>query len=133
MYNLPLHGWSNAIRAFPTTVGDVLPDNLKKTHDFAGLAISQSRKALALFILSGFKCDAERKDLKAMCDGDGCALLNLLYARAAEVAPAEINTDDSTALPADRPCELRAASCEMRTAIWAARPRSPRRRSTPTT
>ena len=53
--NLPPHGWSNPIPAFPSTIGDVLPDNLDLTHAFADLAITQVRKALGLYILSGFK------------------------------------------------------------------------------
>ena len=77
--------------AYASTVGDVLPPHLEQTHALANLAITQGRRALGLFILSGFKHDADRKDFETMSGGDGCTLLNLLYARAAELNPAEIN------------------------------------------
>ena len=88
---VPAHDWANAIPAFDTTVGDILPANLEPTYALAPLAISQARQALGLFILSGFKHESDRLDFQASSGGDGCTLLRLLYARAGVLNHTEIN------------------------------------------
>ena len=90
--DLPAHGWQNPFPAFEPILGDVLAADLEPTYAFANLAITQKRKELGLYLLSGFEFEAERKDFEILCGGDGCVLLALLYARAAQLTPAEINT-----------------------------------------